>query len=182
MKGFSRRNLYRMKQFYAFYADRDEFVPQLVAQIPWGHNDLIIQKIKEKEKALWYVRKTIENGWSRNVLAHQIDSQLYERQAGKTGDPTDRLAAGPIIPLKCCWTDWTVTSPESEGGGRSFIRTAFYLALCLSSFGAFVLSIFLPVFFKIRLWRDGDLLKRFTALMTADLDGYFQIELVQETD
>ncbi len=52
MKGFSRRNLYRMKQFYAFYADRDEFVPQLVAQIPWGHNDLIIQKIKEKEKAL----------------------------------------------------------------------------------------------------------------------------------
>jgi predicted nuclease of restriction endonuclease-like (RecB) superfamily len=83
MKGFSRRNLYRMKQFYAFYAGKDEFVPQLVAQIPWGHNDLIIQRIKEHDKALWYVRKTIENGWSRNVLDHQIDSQLYERQAGK---------------------------------------------------------------------------------------------------
>ncbi len=83
MKGFSRRNLYRMKQFYAFYADQSEFVPQAVAQIPWGHNDLIIQKIKGQEKALWYVRKTLENGWSRNVLAHQIDSRLYERQAEK---------------------------------------------------------------------------------------------------
>ena len=83
MKGFSRRNLYRMKQFYAFYVDRGEFVPQLVAQIPWGHNDLIIQKIKGQDKALWHVRKTIENGWSRNVLAHQIDSRLYERQAEK---------------------------------------------------------------------------------------------------
>jgi predicted nuclease of restriction endonuclease-like (RecB) superfamily len=83
MKGFSRRNLYRMKQFYTFYASQGEFVPQLVAQIPWGHNDLIIQKIKEHDKALWYVRKTLENGWSRSVLDHQIDSQLYERQADK---------------------------------------------------------------------------------------------------
>ncbi len=81
MKGFSRRNLYRMKQFYAFYADQGESVPQLVAQIPWGHNDLIIQKIKEREKALWYVQKTIENGWSRNALGLQIDNRLYERQA-----------------------------------------------------------------------------------------------------
>lgn len=83
MKGFSRRNLYRMKQFFAFYAQQGEFVPQLVAQIPWGHNDLIIQKIKDRKKALWYVRKTIENGWSRSVLDHQIGSQLYERQVEK---------------------------------------------------------------------------------------------------
>ncbi|MCP5197244.1 MAG: hypothetical protein H6974_10720 [Gammaproteobacteria bacterium] len=84
LKGFSRRNLYRMKPFYGFYADQEELVPQLVAPIPWGNNDLILQKIKEREKALWYVRKTIENGWSRNVLSHQIDSQLYERQAEKS--------------------------------------------------------------------------------------------------
>ncbi len=83
MKGFSRANLYRMTRFYAFYANQEEFVAQAVRQIPWGHNILIFQQIKDHSKALWYVRKTIENGWSRNVLAHQIDSRLYERQAEK---------------------------------------------------------------------------------------------------
>lgn len=83
LKGFSRRNLYRMKQFYSFYVGQGEFVPQAVAQIPWGHNDLIIQKIKEHDKALWYVHKAIEHGWSRNVLGIQIESRLYERQAEK---------------------------------------------------------------------------------------------------
>jgi predicted nuclease of restriction endonuclease-like (RecB) superfamily len=81
MKGFSRRNLYYMKRFYNFHAGRDEFVQQLVAQIPWGHNILILENIKEQEKALWYVQKTLENGWSRNALGLQIDNRLYERQA-----------------------------------------------------------------------------------------------------
>lgn len=81
MKGFSRRNLYRMKKLYDFYVGQGEFVPQAVAQIPWGHNILILEKIKEQERALWYVRKTAENGWSRNVLGLQIENQLYERQA-----------------------------------------------------------------------------------------------------
>ena len=97
MKGFSRANLYRMKRFYGFYARIDEglskeipqtqgeieFVAQLVRQIPWGHNIIVFQKIKDRDKALWYVRKTIENGWSRSVLDHQIGSQLYERQVEK---------------------------------------------------------------------------------------------------
>lgn len=81
-KGFSRRNLYRIRQWYGFYAGEPDFVPQLVAQIPWGHNSLIMEKIKSVEVALWYVRKTIDNGWSRNVLGLQIETQLYERQAG----------------------------------------------------------------------------------------------------
>ncbi|MEZ5584257.1 MAG: PDDEXK nuclease domain-containing protein [Candidatus Competibacteraceae bacterium] len=95
MKGFSRRNLYRMKRFYAFYASQDPFVPQAVAQIPWGHNDLIIQRVNERNKALWYVQKTLENGWSRSVLDHQIESQLYERQAEKPriDNFTERLPA-----------------------------------------------------------------------------------------
>ena len=84
-KGFSRRNLYRIKRWYLFYADQEEFVPQLVAQIPWGHNALILEKIKDRGVALWYVRKTLENNWSRNVLALQIDSRLFERQGAKTG-------------------------------------------------------------------------------------------------
>ena len=70
-----------MKRFYSLYSKLDEFVQQVVAQIPWGHNILIIQKIKDVKRALWYVQKTLENNWSRNVLALQIDSNLYERQA-----------------------------------------------------------------------------------------------------
>lgn len=95
MKGFSRANLYRMTRFYAFYANQEEFVAQAVRQIPWGHNILIFQQIKDHSKALWYVRKTVENGWSRNVLAHQIDSRLYERQAEKPriDNFTERLPA-----------------------------------------------------------------------------------------
>lgn len=83
LKGFSRRNLYRIKQWYGFYVNQGEFVPQLVAQIPWGHNALILEKIKDPEKALWYVQKTLENNWSRNVLGLQIENRLYERQAQK---------------------------------------------------------------------------------------------------
>jgi predicted nuclease of restriction endonuclease-like (RecB) superfamily len=83
MKGFSRRNLYRIKQWYGFYRNQEEFVPQLVAQIPWGHNALIIEKIKNPDKALWYVRNTLDNNWSCNVLGLQIENRLYERQAGK---------------------------------------------------------------------------------------------------
>jgi hypothetical protein len=49
MKGFSRRNLYAIKQCYLFYNSKYEFVPRTVAQIPWGHNRLIMSKIKNLE-------------------------------------------------------------------------------------------------------------------------------------
>lgn len=83
LKGFTRRYLEYMKQFYSFYVDQGEFAKQLVSQIPWGHNIIIFQKIKDRQKALWYINKAIENGWSRNVLGIQIENQLYERQAQK---------------------------------------------------------------------------------------------------
>ena len=94
IKGFSRTNLYYIKQWFLFYSDAFEKVPQLVgqiskagyveqltAQIPWGHNRLIVEKIKNIEAALWYIQQTIEHGWSRNVLGMQIKSNLYGRQA-----------------------------------------------------------------------------------------------------
>lgn len=81
LRGFSRSNLFTIKQWYGFYVDHGEKVQQLVGQIPWGHNVLIVQKIKDVDVALWYVLKTIENGWSRNVLGIQIENRLYERQA-----------------------------------------------------------------------------------------------------
>lgn len=54
--------------------------PQLVAQIPWGHNILIIQKLNDPADGLFYVQKTIENNWSRSVLTHQIESGLHLRE------------------------------------------------------------------------------------------------------
>jgi predicted nuclease of restriction endonuclease-like (RecB) superfamily len=77
MKGFSRRNLYAIKQWYSFYSLKYQFVPHTVAQIPWGHNRLIITKIKEIEKAEFYCRETIRNGWDRETLEVQINSNYY---------------------------------------------------------------------------------------------------------
>lgn len=79
MKGLSERNLKYMRQFAQTYSDF-EIVQQVVAQIPWGHNCLLMSKLEKESARLWYAQKTIENGWSRNVLAHQIDLELYNRQ------------------------------------------------------------------------------------------------------
>ena len=79
MKGFSPRNLTYMQTFVKSYPDY-EFTQQLAAQIPWFHNCLILDKLSQRDIREWYIKKTIENGWSRNVLMLQIDSQLYERQ------------------------------------------------------------------------------------------------------
>jgi len=57
----------------------EEFVQQLVAQIPWGHNILILDKVRGDDRK-WHINKTIENSWSRNVLALQIESGLIHRQ------------------------------------------------------------------------------------------------------
>ena len=54
---------------------------QVVAQIPWGHNTVLLDKLSSPEERLWYAEKVIENGWSRNVLIHQIEGGLYQRQA-----------------------------------------------------------------------------------------------------
>ena len=54
---------------------------QAVAQIPWGHTVVLLDKFLDDTVRNWYINKTIENGWSRNVLIHQIESGLYERQA-----------------------------------------------------------------------------------------------------
>ena len=66
-----------MEKFYHEYSEI-EFVQTVAAQIPWSHN-LEILRVDSKEKRIWYINQTIENGWSKNVLAHQIDTNLYER-------------------------------------------------------------------------------------------------------
>ena len=77
--GYSVRNLKYMEKFAAAYPG-DEFVQRPVAQIPWGHNIALLDKLSDTEERFWYAEKIAENGWSRNVLVHQIESWLYQRQ------------------------------------------------------------------------------------------------------
>lgn len=79
MKGFSARNLKYMRKFAAEYKNV-EFVQQVVAQIPWSHNVVLMDRVVDLNKRIWYINKTVENGWSRNTLVHQIESNLFERQ------------------------------------------------------------------------------------------------------
>ena len=83
-----------MAKFAAIYPDF-EFVQQVVAQIPWGHNVVLMDKISDDTVRKWYIEQSIEHGWSRNVLVHQIESGLYERQviADKISNFENRLAS-----------------------------------------------------------------------------------------
>ena len=73
IKGYSVINLKYMAKFAEIYPDR-EFVQTVSAQIPW------MDKIANPEERKWYIEKSAQNGWSRNVLVHQIESGLYQRQ------------------------------------------------------------------------------------------------------
>ncbi len=78
--GYSVRNLKYMAKFAMSYPD-EGFVQQVVAQIPWGQNVVLLDKVSDDEVRRWYIAACAKNGWSRNVLVHQIESGLYERQA-----------------------------------------------------------------------------------------------------
>jgi len=114
VKGFSERNIGRMLAFFREYPELDSFLPQPVAIIsanrslpqpvaesptgnrdvamiesllpalPWGHNMLLMEKAKDRGVRLWYAKKTLENGWSRNVLSLMIKSRAHERQGKAT--------------------------------------------------------------------------------------------------
>jgi predicted nuclease of restriction endonuclease-like (RecB) superfamily len=79
MKGFSSRNLKYMRAFAEAYPE-EAIVQQAAAQIPWFHNCVLLEKVKDSQERVWYAQKTVEYGWSRNVLVYQIESQLYQRQ------------------------------------------------------------------------------------------------------
>ena len=79
MKGFSRSNLLYMRAFADAWPDV-QTVQQAVGQLPWGHNLVLLTKLKQADERLAYARKTLEMGWSRNVLIMQIETRLLERQ------------------------------------------------------------------------------------------------------
>ena len=112
MKGLSVRNLRYMREFAKAYPHfsilqplvaklpktkklktESEFLQPLVAKIPWTHHTIILDRIKEKEERLFYLQKTLENGWSKSVLSLQIDNKLFERQGKSINNFENALPA-----------------------------------------------------------------------------------------
>ncbi|MBB3696678.1 DUF1016 family protein [Flammeovirga yaeyamensis] len=79
VKGFSRRNIYAIRQWYKFYSVKYEFVPHHVAQIPWGHNRLIISKVKDLDHAEFYCQQVLKNGWDRDYLEYKIEENFHDK-------------------------------------------------------------------------------------------------------
>ena len=82
-----------MRAFAEAYSD-EQIVQQLAGQIPWFHNCTLLDKVKNPTERRWYIQQTIEYGWSRNILVHQIESGLYHRQ-GKATTNFDRTLPQP---------------------------------------------------------------------------------------
>jgi predicted nuclease of restriction endonuclease-like (RecB) superfamily len=75
--GFSRRNIFYMREFYVAYCNLPKVQP-LVAQIGWTHNLIVLTRCSEPLEREFYIRMTRKFGWSKNVLIHQIENQSYE--------------------------------------------------------------------------------------------------------
>lgn len=102
MSGFSPRNIKYMRKFAECWPDF-EFVQQVVAQIPWRSNVKLIDKLGTREERIWYAYKTIEYGWSSNVLDFQIQNRALERSGKSVNNffvalpPTDSDMANQIF-------------------------------------------------------------------------------------
>lgn len=92
LKGFSPRNFVYMRQFAYAWPDFP-ITQQAVAQLPWGHNIVLLEKLSDPETRLWYAAAAVEHGWSRNVLVHQIETHLHERSGQAISNFKDVLPA-----------------------------------------------------------------------------------------
>ncbi|MDX1967101.1 MAG: PDDEXK nuclease domain-containing protein [Planctomycetaceae bacterium] len=114
VKGFSERNISRMIAFFRAYPRPFELLPQAVAKppsppevpqpvakpetgdsllwsVPWGHHAVLIEKVKVLDHRLWYLRQTLQHGWSRNVLLVMIESDAHARQGKAIHNFADQL-------------------------------------------------------------------------------------------
>ena len=92
MRGLSRSNLLYMRAFSAAWPD-PAIVQQLVGQLPWGHNVVLLTKLKTAEERVGYATQALEHGWSRNVLVHQIESRSLARSGTAITNFEQRLPA-----------------------------------------------------------------------------------------
>lgn len=78
IKGFSARNLWRMRDLYLSYRD-SEILPTLLAEISWSHNIAILEKFKDPLEREFYIRMSRKYGWSYRALLNNIENQTYEK-------------------------------------------------------------------------------------------------------
>jgi predicted nuclease of restriction endonuclease-like (RecB) superfamily len=123
LKGFSERNLKLMVQFAGEYPalfGQPPVAELAVAQIPWAHNILLIQKVKDMPVRHWYAAQTLAQGWSRDTLAAMIRSDAHARQGGAVTNFTGRLTgeqsamAGGLLKDPYVFDFLTLTEPFVE--------------------------------------------------------------------
>ena len=95
IKGFNRRGLYRMKQFYELYKD-DELVTPLVTQISWTNHLIIMSGCKTKEERLFYIKLCIKENYSKRELERQIDSAYYQRYLLSVNKPIPEVVPNVV--------------------------------------------------------------------------------------
>ena len=93
MKGLSRSNLKYMRVYAESWLD-GSIGHQLGGQLPWRHNCLILEQVKSTELRTWYMKQTINNGWSRAALEYQIETQLHTR-LGQAQNNFERTLPAP---------------------------------------------------------------------------------------
>lgn len=92
MKEFSPQNLKYMRRFAEEYSS-DEIGQQAIDQLPWGHIITLIYDVVDKPERAFYINGTIQNGWSRNVLSMQIETNLFKRRGKSITNFQTRLPA-----------------------------------------------------------------------------------------
>jgi predicted nuclease of restriction endonuclease-like (RecB) superfamily len=124
MKGLSRANLMYMRSFAAAWPHAT-FVQAVLGQLPWYHQIALLDKLGTAEQREWYARSAIEHGWSRNVLVHQIETDLFNRQGAALTNFKDTLPpeqselAQQLTKTRTSSTSLTLASREDLPGACS---------------------------------------------------------------
>jgi predicted nuclease of restriction endonuclease-like (RecB) superfamily len=116
LEGFTRRNLFRMRQFYETYVG-DEKVSPLVTQLPWTHNLLILSRAKRAEEREFYLRMALRERWSKRELERQLDGALFERvvlSPAKVSPPVRQLHPDASSVFKDTYLPYFLNLPEAE--------------------------------------------------------------------
>jgi predicted nuclease of restriction endonuclease-like (RecB) superfamily len=139
MRGFSPRNLKYMRAFAEAWPE-EEFVRQAAAQIPWFHHCVLLDKVKSRSEREWYLRSTVQHGWSRNILVHQIESRLLERQGRAVtnfdgalpppqSDLAQQITKDPTTSISSCSLRRRTNAIWSEGSWNICPNFSWNLAL-----------------------------------------------------
>jgi predicted nuclease of restriction endonuclease-like (RecB) superfamily len=127
IKGFSRSNIQRMRVFYVAWAPEfpicaqavrkldQAMCPQPVSELPWGHNIVLLEQLQAPQERLWYARQTLQHGWSRPVLVHQIESGPFKPEHRHHPVPVQEQSRGRVRAARLGKTHRSIVLPRDEG-------------------------------------------------------------------